>query len=220
VRETLRRQPVNPTGDNMTFSLILKPASRTFLALVLGLGALPAMAHPGDLHVEGFISGMLHPMTGWDHVLAFLAVGMWSAQQTRTAKWSLPVLFLACMALSAALPLAGVGLPSLEAGVAASVAILGLMIANGFRFAPGMSAGIIAVFAGLHGYTHGLEIPGEFSGAGMVLFGAGFIAATALLHVCGLLLGMAAERAGAGRFIQVTGSAIAMSGMVLLSAAL
>lgn len=186
-----------------------------FLCLCLASIAMPALAHPGTSHVHGFNEGFLHPLNGWDHILAFIAVGMWSAQQTRNARWCLPLLFLAVMAASAMLPQWGFGLPSLEAGVALSVALLGLMVANGFRFTPGVSMAVVTAFAILHGYTHGMEVPVD---AGLMPFGAGFIAATALLQGCGILLGMAAERISAGKFIQITGSAIAMSGMVLLSA--
>jgi urease accessory protein len=212
-------QPVlssaNQTGDIMSFN----PTRRHSLFLFLSLAAIamPALAHPGTSHVHGFMDGFLHPLNGWDHILAFIAVGMWSAQQTRNARWCLPLLFLAVMATSAALPQLGLGLPSLEAGVALSVALLGLMVANGFRFTPGVSMAVVTVFAVLHGYTHGMEVPVD---AELISFGAGFIAATALLQGCGILLGMAAERASAGKFIQITGSAIAMSGMVLLSGAI
>jgi urease accessory protein len=186
-----------------------------FLFLSLASIAIPALAHPGASHVHGFLDGFLHPLNGWDHILAFIAVGMWSAQQSRNARWCLPLMFLAVMATSAALAQLGLGLPSLEAGVALSVALLGLMVANGFRFTLGVSMAVVTVFAILHGYTHGMEVPVD---AGLMTFGAGFVTATALLQGCGMLLGMAAERVSAGKFIQITGSAIAMSGMVLLSA--
>ncbi|NEX61806.1 HupE/UreJ family protein [Noviherbaspirillum galbum] len=185
--------------------------------LAAGLSALPAMAHPGVPHVHDLASGLLHPLTGWDHLLAFVAIGMWSAQQSRSAAWTLPLLFLGCMAGSAMLPSLGMHLPGLEPGVAASVALLGLMIANGFRFASGLSAAIVAVFAVLHGYTHGVEVPADAMGA---WFGAGFIAATMLLVAGGLLLGKLAEWRAAGRLVRVTGSMIAMSGVVLLSSAM
>jgi urease accessory protein len=203
----------NQTGDIMSFNLTRRRS--LFLFLSLASMAMPALAHPGTSHVHGFMDGFLHPLNGWDHILAFIAVGMWSAQQTRNARWCLPLLFLAVMATSAVLPQLGLGLPSLEAGVALSVALLGLMVANGFRFTLGVSMAVVTVFAIFHGYTHGMEVPAD---AGVIPFGAGFIAATALLQGCGILLGMAAEHVSAGRFIQITGSAIAMSGMVLLSA--
>ncbi len=167
-----------------------------------------AFAHPG--HAGGLAAGVAHPLTGIDHLLAMLAVGLWASQLGRPAMWALPVLFPAVMAAGAWLGANGVTVPWAEVGIAASVAVLGAAIAFGWRATLAASAPLVGVFALFHGYAHGAELPASGSA---LLYGAGFVAATVALHLAGLGIGSLVTRPLA---LRVAGGAIAAAGAVLL----
>ena len=125
----------------------------------LSLFALPASAHISVMHSGGgFQAGLLHPLTGLDHLLAMLAVGVWAAQNQRPAIWLLPVVFPLMMVVGALVGMSGILVPGIEAGIAASVLILGLCIALMVRLPVAQSGGLVAVFALAHGYAHGIEL--------------------------------------------------------------
>ena len=176
------------------------------LALLLLSG--PALAHPG--HADGLLAGLGHPYSGLDHALAMLAVGLWAAQQrTRAALWNIPLAFVASMVVGGLLGLAGFALPPLEAGIAASVLILGLLVAFSLRLSTAAGMVIVALFALLHGYAHGAEVP---VGAGLGGFIAGFVLATASLHGIGMALGwVARHRAEAA--LRLGGVGVALAGL-------
>lgn len=175
--------------------------------LVLMLLSGPALAHPG--HAEGLLSGLGHPYSGLDHALAMLAVGLWAAQQhARDAIWKIPLAFVATMVAGGLLGQAGFPLPQLEAGIAASVLILGLLVAFSLRMPTPAGMAIVALFALLHGYAHGAEAP---LGAGLAGFVAGFVLATASLHGIGTALGWAA-RNRAEVALRLGGVGVALAG--------
>lgn len=189
------------------------------LSLTVGLatlGAAPAFAHL-DPHEHGsFAAGLSHPVFGADHVLAMVAVGLWAAQiagrpSTRAAIWAVPLAFVLTMTLGFALSQVGVSLPFVEPAVMASVVGLGLLVATAARLPLSASAAIVAVFALFHGYAHGSEL----GSAGALQFGAGFVAATAMLHVLGLGLGMIASRF-APSATRIAGVATALAGASLI----
>ncbi|HEX8405909.1 MAG TPA: HupE/UreJ family protein, partial [Duganella sp.] len=95
----------------MTEGVLIK--SKTTLALLALTYAGSALAHPG--HADGAMAGLMHPLTGIDHILAMLAVGLWGAQLGGRAQWLLPASFVAFLALGGALGMGGVGLPMVEA---------------------------------------------------------------------------------------------------------
>ena len=68
----------------------------------------------------GLVSGFLHPLTGLDHVVAMVAVGLWGAFLGAPAIWILPVIFPLVMALGGALGVLGVPMPGVETGIALS----------------------------------------------------------------------------------------------------
>ncbi|MFO1150605.1 MAG: HupE/UreJ family protein [Alsobacter sp.] len=183
-------------------------------ALVAGLLVLSgaAQAHPGHEGVSGLAAGLAHPLSGVDHVLAMLAVGVLAAMIGGRALWALPAAFLGMMALGGLAGMAQLGLPAVEAGIALSVLVLGLALA--FRRLPGVAAAsaIVGGFAVFHGYAHGAELPALASGA---TYAAGFLAATAFLHACGLGAGLAAARMP--RLVRVAGGAMAFAGAGLLA---
>ena len=180
-------------------------------ALLLALQA-PALAHVG-FHPGGIADGAAHPFTGLDHILAMLAVGLWASQLGRPAWWLLPLAFPIVMAFGAALSFAGVTLPWIEIGIAASVLVLGLVIALRLNPSIVVSMALIAAFGAAHGYAHGVELPAATS---PVAYALGFVAATLVLHGIGLGLGMLANHAAGRVALRTAGAAVALAGVVLL----
>ena len=136
-------------------------------------------------------TGFAHPFYGLDHVLAMVAVGLWASQLGGRALWLLPLTFPVVMAAGAALGLSGVALPWVETGIAASVMVLGAAVALTLRPSLAVSVPLIGLFALLHGFAHGVELPAQ---ASALAYGAGFVAATLMLHLAGLAIGLAANR--------------------------
>ena len=181
--------------------------SKSLLALGL-LVFLPNMAcaHilPGSSH--GFQDGFLHPMTGWDHLLAMVAVGLWAAQHRGRAVWLIPSSFVGVMLLGGILGVAGVQVPGVELAIAISVLALGALVATKTRFTPSLSMTVVGLFALFHGYAHGHEMP---AAASALPFSVGFVLATALLHAAGLAAGLGFQKQP--RVLRWAGAAIATS---------
>jgi len=193
----------------------MKIRFRYFWQGVAALLLLPAsaMAHP--FHggaTPGLGAGFLHPFSGLDHMLAMLAVGIWAARAGGAWQWRVPALFLSAAGIACLLPtLLSFSLPiPVEGGIAASLIFLGLLIALDLRTHPAVAAAMVALFGAFHGLAHGIEMP---SGHSPLLFLAGFLTATALLHGTGLLLGRVTA---AAHLLRLGGAGIAMSGLILL----
>jgi urease accessory protein len=150
--------------------------------IVASLVSGVAYAHPGhDLHA-GFATGFMHPLTGWDHLLVMLSLGIWAARRPQQG-WQLPVLFVSVMALFAALAMVWFPMTLAEVLVAASVLVMGGLLIAKIALSKGMQLSVVALMAAMHGYVHGAELGSNWSAlAGMVL-------ATASLHGLGWLLG-------------------------------
>jgi len=172
-----------------------------------------AQAHTFGAAGAGFAAGLIHPFGGIDHLLAMLAIGFWAAQQGGRSRWVLPGAFLAAMASGAALALAGVALPAVEAGVAASVLVLGLLVAAAARPSLAMAATLTALFAVLHGHAHGGELP---MAASPWLYGLGFVVATAALVGLGTAVAGASRVAGRAWVARGAGAGVAAAGLALL----
>lgn len=177
-----------------------------FAALVM---ASPAAAHSGTGLAGGFPSGFLHPLDGFDHLLAMVSVGLWGAFLGRPLILVLPVVFPAVMALGGVLAIFGMPLPPVEIGIAASVLVLGSMIAGGLRAPVWLAVFIVAVFAIFHGYAHGQELP---SAADPIGYTIGFVLATGLLHLVGIAIGSLRHRPGGANAIRGAGVLIAIAG--------
>lgn len=187
--------------------------SKIFSASALLLSPALALAHPGHDHA-GVMSGIAHPVFGLDHLLAMLAVGLWAAQQTGTARWALPLTFVATMLVGGLLGFAGIELPLLETGIAGSVLALGLLVALAVRPPVAVAAALTALFALSHGVAHGLELPVLSSPWG---YAAGFIAATAALHGIGYVVARNLPQV-ATPLVRIAGAASALAGAWLLAA--
>lgn len=186
----------------------MKLATRLFaLSLLLASGA--AGAHTGH-GASGLVAGLAHPFGGMDHLLAMLAVGLWAAQTGGRRIWLLPVAFMGMLALGAGIAQFHPALTQIEPGIAASVLVLGLLVARASRFALPASLALTASFGLIHGYAHGAEMPGTVAPAAYAL---GFLAATAALHLTGIALGVASRE----RYARLAGIGIAASGMWMLA---
>lgn len=180
--------------------------------LLLGLGN-SVQAHTGVSHHSDFFTGLSHPVSGLDHVLAMIAVGLWATQLGNRALWCVPLAFVATMALGGLLGLAGIPLPLVELGIAGSVLILGGLIAFASRLPLAASMVLVGVFALFHGYAHGAE---RVAGSTALWYSIGFMLTTALLHGAGIGSGLLAQRGVSARLLRLGGAAIAASGMLLL----
>lgn len=184
------------------------------LAVPLLLIAGPAIAHPGH-EVTGFAAGMLHPMTGMDHLLAMVAVGLWAGLAGNRPVWCWPAAFVVAMLAGGMIGMSGIALPAVESVIIASVIILGIATATGLKLQMGLGAALIAGFGLAHGYAHGIEIPSGMSG---FEFAAGFALATALLHGGGLGFALFARRLSVEKLARATGAMIALVGFGMIFA--
>lgn len=193
------------------FSPQLKVSLLLFAALFL---PLLAQAHPGlPGHAHGFVSGLSHPLSGLDHILAMVAVGFWAAQLGGRSLWLVPAAFVSVMMAGGVLGMAGVPIPMVETGILVSILVLGLLIATAARLPPAASLAIVGLFALFHGHAHGTELPASASG---LTYALGFVTATALLHLCGIGVGLFAQRKLPVVAVRFAGAAIAMAGAFLL----
>jgi urease accessory protein len=191
----------------------MKKNTSAIVVLALGLSAIagPALAHPG--HSFGFVPGLLHPLTGADHLLAMLAVGLWSGFVLPRRVWTGAATFMSGMVVGAALAWFGVAVPLIEEMILASVAVFGLMVALSRRDQPRAmtlaSSAAIAVFAACHGYAHATEASGA-----VAFYLAGFLISTATLHLVGI--GLARRLASLPVAQKLIGTGIAGAGLWLM----
>jgi len=176
---------------------------------LLALIAEPALAHTVAGSAAGFGAGFLHPLTGFDHLLAMVCVGIWGAELGAPAIWLLPIAFPLIMAFGGALGVVGVPLPAGELLVAISVVVLGALVAWGRRMPIAAALAVVAVFAVAHGHAHGSELPGA---ADAVAFTVGFVIATGLLHVAGIGIGVLARWPRGLAAIRASGLMVALAG--------
>jgi urease accessory protein len=165
-------------------------------ALVAALFAVtPAFAHVGPGEHGGFLHGLMHPIGGADHVLAMVGVGLLASQLGGRALWFVPAAFVSMMVLGGVLGFEGVGFPFVETGIAASVIVIGALVAFDAKLPTAFAMAIVGAFAIFHGHAHGMELP---EGSAPLAFAEGFVLATALLHVAGITLGLLFHRLASG----------------------
>lgn len=185
--------------------------------LTLLASATPALAHVDQGQAQGLLTGLLHPVSGLDHVLAMVSVGLWGAQLGAPAVWMLPVTFPMVMAVGGFLGLIGVHVPGVEIGIALSVFLLGLVVALEEKPALAAAAMLVGAFAVFHGHAHGTDLPPGQSG---LTYSLGFVAATGALHGLGIAMGVV-HRWPLGRVaLRAAGIVVALAGSAFLWRAL
>jgi urease accessory protein len=185
----------------------------TALSFALVFWAQSALAHPVKGQAVGFLTGFRHPISGLDHVVAMIAVGLWGAQLGAPAIWLLPVAFPIVMAFGGMLGLLGVPLPGTEIGIAASAIMLGAVVMLKVRPPLAVAALMVSFFAIFHGYAHGGELP---AGQNALLFSIGFVIATGCLHAVGISIGLIHKWPWGQRALRFAGGGVAASGLFFM----
>ncbi len=172
-----------------------------------------ALAHTQGGEATGLLSGLRHPVSGLDHILAMVAVGLWGAQLGRPAIWLLPVTFPMVMAFGGMLGLMGLALLGIEIGIAVSAIILGVMVGWEARPPLWVAAVVVGFFAVFHGHAHGAELP---AGADALLYSIGFVVATGCLHAAGIGIGLIYRWPVGKVALRAAGVAVALAGVCFL----
>jgi urease accessory protein len=185
----------------------------SLLGLALVLAQSIASAHEETGQAAGFLAGLHHPVSGLDHVLAMIAVGLWGAVLGQPAIWVLPVAFPMVMAFGGLMGLLGIPLPGVEVGIALSAIVLGAMVLMEIRPPLWLAALLVAFFAVFHGHAHGRELP---EGTSALLYSLGFVIATGLLHAVGILIGVAHRWAAGRQLVRAAGAGVSLAGLFFL----
>ena len=188
-----------------------------FLLAFLVLVPSSAFAHVERGQATGFVTGLEHPWSGLDHVLAMIAVGLWGAQLGPPAIWLLPVTFPMVMSLGAMMGLLGIPLPGIEIGIALSAILLGTMVFGELRPKLAIAVMLVGFFAIFHGHAHGTELPPGQSG---LLYSMGFVMATGILHGLGITIGLVHRWPTGQLALRGAGAFIALMGVTFLWRAL
>jgi len=179
------------------------------------LAASPAFAHTGEGVAGGFLGGFEHPISGPDHLVAMVAVGLWGAFLGAPAIWLLPIVFPLVMTIGGVMGIIGIPIPGVEIGIAVSAVMLGLAVALAVRPPLWVAAILVGAFAIFHGHAHGAELP---EAADAIAYSAGFVLATGLLHLTGIAFGTLSRWPAGTIAVRAAGGAIALAGVVFLSA--
>jgi urease accessory protein len=195
--------------------MLMKRVAVTTFVTILVFAPVVALAHTGHDDASGLAHGFVHPVSGIDHVLAMVAVGLLAAQYGGRALWLVPLSFVVAMAIAGVIGMAGIVAPVAEVGIGVSVVVLWLAIAFQLRPPTLVATAVVGFFALFHGYAHGTELPDGITG---LSFALGFLLATALLHGTGVGLGLLMQRqASSRRLIQAGGGAMALVGIAMLA---
>jgi urease accessory protein len=178
------------------------------IAIVL-FSLSPASAHVQRGGAVGFTTGFCHPWSGWDHILAMVAVGVWGVQLGRPAIWLLPVTFPVIMSIGGFLGLIGCPLPGTEVGIGLSALLLGLMVAAEAHPPLWVAVLMVGIFGLYHGHAHGTELPPNEDG---LSYSIGFVIATGCLHGVGITLGLVHRWRAGTIVLRVAGIVIALGG--------
>lgn len=187
------------------------PRKLTLAAALLAPTAV--LAHPG--HEAGtFLAGISHPVSGADHMLAMVAVGLWAAEIGGRALWAAPATFVAAMLFGGALGAEGIAFPAVEPMIMASIIVLGALVALALRLPLVLALPLLALFGAAHGWAHGAEGPQT----GLTAYAAGFTLVTAALHGVGLTVGYALQQIAGRRLTRALGVVTAAAGLTLVFA--
>ncbi|HWN94918.1 MAG TPA: HupE/UreJ family protein [Methylomirabilota bacterium] len=199
--------------DSLPASSRCRWKAAALVPAILLLLPAPASAHTETGAIGGLISGFTHPLTGLDHLVAMVAVGLWGAFLGGRAIWMLPVAFPVVMAFGGALGVMKVPLPAVETGIALSGVILGLLVALAVKPPVIWAAVIVGIFGLLHGHAHGTELP---KSASPMTYAIGFVVATGLLHLAGIALGLLVKWPWGKVVVRCGGAVIALIGLGFL----
>lgn len=186
--------------------------TKILLLLALLFSSTNLFAHPLTGTQSGFSNGIFHPLSGLDHILAMLAVGIWAAQLGGKAKWIVPLSFVGLMSIGGALGMSNINLPFTEIGILVSVIVLGVLILAGVRLPILVSSLLVGVFALCHGHTHGTELPAASSA---VMYAIGFAITTVMLHLSGIGFGTVFNKIANEKIVKFSGALIALIGLIL-----
>jgi urease accessory protein len=187
------------------------------MAFVIWLWPETALAHVESGQAGGFVDGVGHPISGLDHVLAMVAVGLWGAQLGSPAVWLLPIAFPMMMAFGGMLGLMGVPVPGVEIGIAISGVVLGAMVLGEVKAPLVASLVMVGLFAIFHGHAHGTELP---PGQNAMLYSLGFVVSTGLLHATGIGLGLSHKWKAGQVLLRAAGAIVMIGGLYFLWSAL
>ncbi|QCI68785.1 HupE/UreJ family protein [Phreatobacter stygius] len=193
----------------------MKPTSPFLTLLVAVMMTTAAEAHTGIGSTSAFAAGFMHPLTGLDHMLAMVAVGLWAGSRGGAALWVWPASFVGVMVVGGILGMSGLALPFVEQGILASVLLLGLAVALAARPNVAVGATLIALAALFHGHAHGTVVPANASGAAYAM---GFAISTAALHLFGIAVTILAARLTVPAAVRTAGALTAAAGLVLAMA--
>jgi urease accessory protein len=183
------------------------------ISALLFMCVQPAGAHQQEGQAVGFLTGFRHPVSGFDHVLAMVAVGLWGAQLGTPAIWLLPVAFPMVMAIGGMLGLMGVPIPGIEYGIALSAILLGTAVMFAVRPPLGVAAVLVGFFAIFHGHAHGTELP---PGQSAILYSIGFVIATGCLHALGIGIGAVYRWQWGRNLLRFAGGIVAAGGLFFM----
>jgi urease accessory protein len=194
--------------------------NKIYLILLMVSGFLgfsgPVFAHTGVLPADGLGDGFMHPFLGLDHTLVMLGVGLWAATHRLAVAGQIVAVFLLYMLAGALLGLQGVQFVFIETAILLSLLVIGgLLVMGRLQLPAAIAAALVAGSALMHGLAHGSEIPSTASANSYFL---GMIAATGLLHLLGLSLGLLLNRGNARLLLRVYGGATGLVGAWLLLA--
>lgn len=186
---------------------------RLCLTWAAALMVTPALAHTGLGDASDFAHGFMHPVSGLDHVLAMVAVGVFATHLGGRALWLGPASFIFMMAVGGALGMADVSIPFVEIGIGLSIVVLGVAIALHVNVTLAVAMALVGFLAIFHGHAHGAEMPETMSG---LAYGTGFVLATALLQAAGIVVGRIGQAQGR-RVVQAGGVLMAAAGVMILA---
>ena len=197
--------------SHISHRVTLTPHLASRIVILIALWPASAYAHIQQGEAAGFLTGFLHPISGLDHVLAMVAVGLWGAQLGAPAIWVLPVAFPLVMAMGGMLGLMGVPVPGIEYGIAASAILLGAAVLFEMRPPLVLTAMLVGVFAIFHGHAHGTELPADQSA---LLYSMGFVIATGCLHALGIGIGVVHRWTWGQKLLRAAGATVCLGGVV------
>lgn len=192
----------------MSFRKAWIPAAAVSLTLVQTQAALAHPGHPG----HAFADGWWHPLLGLDHLLAMVAVGLLAVRLGGRGLWLMPAMFISAMVGGGIIAASGVALPGVEWGIMASVLVLGALIAACWRMPLPAGAALVSLFAVFHGYAHAAEM---VAGGSLSVYAAGFVSATALLHLAGIAAGTLLAQTASARPLRMAGGAISAASLLM-----